>query len=140
VDCGLRVAECEGESGEEEEMQTQEERYVEPVEVSDATFDVEVLKSPVPVLLDCWAPWCGPCQRMLPVMHQLAHDLDGEAKVAKLNVDQNPTVSRALGIQSVPTLLLFRRGKVIGQLLGAAPANQVAAAVRARLKDLTGEV
>jgi thioredoxin 2 len=95
-------------------MQTRDERYVEPVDVLDVTFDAEVLRSPVPVLLDCWAPWCGPCQRMLPVMHQLAHDLADDVKVAKLNVDQNPMVSRTLGIQSVPTLLLFRDGKVIG--------------------------
>ena len=91
--------------------------------------------SPMPILLDCWAPWCGPCQRMIPVMHQLAQDLADDVKVAKLNVDQNPAVSRGLGIQSIPTLLLFRNGKAIGQLLGAVPADQVAAAVRARLKD-----
>jgi thioredoxin 1 len=72
---------------------------------------------------------------MLPVMHQLAGELAGEVKVAKLNVDQNPAVSRQLGIRSVPTLLLFHRGKVIGQLLGAAPADEVAAAVRQRLQD-----
>jgi len=68
-------------------------------------------------------------------MHQLAQDLADEVKVAKLNVDQNPAVSRGLGIQSVPTLLLFRNGKVIGQLLGAAPADEVAAAVRQRLQE-----
>jgi thioredoxin 1 len=72
---------------------------------------------------------------MAPVMHQLANDLAGEVKVAKLNVDQNPAVSSQLGIRSIPTLLLFRRGKVIGQLLGAAPADEVAAAVRERLQD-----
>lgn len=116
-------------------MRTQDVSCVEPVEVTDATFTSEVLQSSMPVLLDCWAPWCGPCQRMLPVMHQLAQDLAGEVKVAKLNVDQNPAVSRQLGIQSIPTLLLFRRGKVIGQLLGAAPAGHVAAAVRERLRD-----
>ena len=91
----------------------------------------------MPILLDCWAPWCGPDQRMIPVMHQPAQDLAGEVKVVKLNVDQNPTVSRGLGIQSVPTLLLFRNGTAIGQLLGAAPADQVAAAVRARLRGST---
>ncbi len=116
-------------------MRTQDVSYTEPMEVTDATFAPEVLQSSMPVLLDCWAPWCGPCQRMLPVMHQLAQDLAGEVTVAKLNVDQNPAVSRQLGIRSVPTLLLFRQGKVIGQLLGAAPADQVAAAVRERLHD-----
>jgi len=116
-------------------MDTDVKAHLQPLEVSDATFQVEVLQSSAPVLLDCWAPWCGPCQRMLPVMHQLAQDLAGTVKVAKLNVDQNPAVSRRLGIQSVPTLLLFRWGKVIGQLLGAAPADQVAAAVRQRLEE-----
>jgi thioredoxin len=116
-------------------VETREDLFVEPVEVSDGTFADEVLQSRIPVLLDCWAPWCGPCQRMLPVMHQLAMDLASEVKVAKLNVDQNPVVSRQLGIRSVPTLLLFRDGKVIGQLMGAAPADQVAAAVRQRLQE-----
>lgn len=119
-------------------MKTQEGNLVEPVEVADATFARDVLQSATPVLVDCWAPWCGPCQRMLPVMHHLAQELAGEVTVAKLNVDQNPTVSRQLGIQSVPTLLLFRRGKVIGQLLGAASADEVASAVRQRLQEQAG--
>lgn len=105
----------------------------EPVDVTDATFDAEVLKSPLPVLLDCWAPWCGPCQRMTPVMHDLAADLAGQVKVAKLNVDQNPVVSRQLGIQSIPTILLFREGRAIAQTMGAAPKEQLKAAVLARL-------
>ena len=115
-------------------MKTQETIKVEPVEVMDATFDAEVLKSPVPVLLDCWAPWCGPCQRMTPVMHELAADLAGQVKVAKLNVDQNPVVSRKLAIQSIPTILLFRDGQPIAQTLGAVPKEQLKAAVLARLK------
>jgi len=121
--------------GDEEEraMPTQDVRYTEPVEISDATFEEEVLKSPVPVLLDCWAPWCGPCQRMTPVMHDLAADLAGQVKVAKLNVDQNPVVSRQLGIQSIPTILLFRGGQPIAQTMGAVPKEELRAAVLARL-------
>ena len=115
-------------------MQTQDVGYAEPVEISDATFDEEVLKSPVPVLLDCWAPWCGPCQRMIPVMHQLAADLAGQVKVAKLNVDQNPVVSRRLAIQSIPTILLFRSGQAIAQTMGAVPKEELRAAVLARVK------
>jgi thioredoxin len=114
-------------------MPTQDVRYTEPVEISDATFEEEVLKSPVPVLLDCWAPWCGPCQRMTPVMHDLAADLAGQVKVAKLNVDQNPVVSRQLGIQSIPTILLFRGGQPIAQTMGAVPKEELRAAVLARL-------
>ena len=121
--------------GDEEEraMPTQDVRSTEPVEISDATFEAEVLKAPVPVLLDCWAPWCGPCQRMTPVIHDLAADLAGQVKVAKLNVDQNPVVSRQLGIQSIPTILLFREGRAIAQTMGAAPKEQLKAAVLARL-------
>jgi len=115
-------------------MKTQETIKVEPVEVTDAIFDAEVLKSPVPVLLDCWTAWCGPCQRMMPVMHELAADLAGQVKVAKLNVDQNPMVSRQLGIQSIPTILLFRGGRAIAQTMGAVPKEQLKAAVLARLK------
>jgi thioredoxin len=117
-------------------METVDERYVEPVEVSDATFEAEVLKSPVPVLLDCWAPWCGPCQRMTPVMQELAADLAGQVTVAKLNVDQNPAVSRQLAIQSIPTILLFRGGQAIAQTMGAVPKEQLKAAVLARLKGI----
>jgi len=116
-------------------MQTQGTIKVEPVDVTDATFDAEVLKSPVPVLLDCWAPWCGPCQRMTPVMHELATDLAGQVKVAKLNVDRNPVVSRKLAIQSIPTILLFRGGRAIAQTMGAVSKEQLTAAVLARLKD-----
>ncbi len=106
-----------------------------PVDVTDATFDAEVLKSPVPVLLDCWAPWCGPCQRMTPIMQELAADLTGQVKVAKLNVDQNPVVSRELAIQSIPTILLFRGGQAIAQTMGAVPKEQLKAAVLARLSQ-----
>lgn len=115
-------------------MPAQGTTKVEPVNVTDATFDAEVLKSPVPVLLDCWAPWCGPCQRMTPVMHELAADLAGQVKVAKLNVDQNPAVSRRLAIQSIPTILLFRDGQAIAQTMGAVSKEQLTAAVMARLK------
>ena len=115
-------------------MQMQGTIKVEPVDVTDATFDAEVLKSPVPVLVDCWAPWCGPCQRMTPIMHELAADLAGQVKVATLNVDRNPMVSRQLGIQSIPTILLFRGGQAIAQTMGAVPKEQLKAAVLARLK------
>ena len=115
-------------------MQMQGTIKVEPVEVTDAIFDAEVLKSPVPVLLDCWTAWCGPCQRMMPVMHELAADLAGQVKVAKLNVDQNPMVSRQLGIQSIPTILLFRGGQAIAQTMGAVPKEELRAAVLARVK------
>ena len=107
----------------------------EPVNVTDATFREEVLHSAVPVLLDCWAPWCGPCQRMGPVMHALAEEMVGQVKVAKLNVDENPVVSRQLGIQSIPTILLFRSGAIIDQMMGAVPKEELQNAVLSRLQE-----
>ena len=93
----------------------------EPVNVTDATFREEVLQSALPVLLDCWAPWCGPCQRMGPVMHGLAEKMAGQVKIAKLNVDENPAVSRQLGIRSIPTIFLFKNGEIIDRMIGAIP-------------------
>ena len=116
-------------------MPVQGTTRVEPVEVTDNTFDEEVLRSPLPVLLDCWAPWCGPCRMMGPVIDELAVELAGTVRVAKLNVDQNPQTAQALGIQSIPTLLVFRDGKVIGSMAGAAPKATVRKMLLQRLHD-----
>jgi len=105
----------------------------QPVEVTDASFAAEVLKSPLPVLLDCWAPWCPPCRFVAPVMEELAAAWAGTVKVAKLNVDESPETAGQLGIQSIPTLLLFRNGKVIGEMVGAMPRAQIEAAILGRL-------
>ena len=107
----------------------------EPVEVTDVTFVQEVMQSPVPVLLDCWAPWCGPCRMMAPTIDELARALAGEVKVAKLNVDENPAMASRLGIQGIPTLLLFRNGQLIDRMIGAAPRAEIEAAVRRGLRD-----
>ena len=90
------------------------------VTVTDANFEEEVLKSPVPVLLDFWAPWCPPCRMLSPVMDEIATEKTGIAKIAKVNVDENQELARRFKVQSIPLLLFFKNGEVADQQLGAA--------------------
>jgi len=101
-----------------------------PVDVSDRTFEQEVLSSPLPVLVDCWAPWCGPCRMVGPVLEDLARDYAGRLKIAKLNVDESPATASRYGIQSIPSLLLIRGGKEIHRLVGALPRPQIEQALQ----------
>lgn len=96
-----------------------------PVTLTDATFDSEVIKSDQPVLIDFWAAWCGPCRTVAPVIDALAEEFDGKAKVAKLNVDENPQVSRQLNIRSIPTLMVFKDGELVETAVGARPKGDV---------------
>jgi len=96
-----------------------------PVDITDATFDAEVLSFSGPVLVDCWAPWCGPCQMITPVLETLAAKYAGSVKIAKLNVDENPMISSKYGIQSIPTMLLFKNGQQTDTLVGALPKAEI---------------
>jgi len=89
------------------------------VEVGDSRFEEQVLASPLPVLLDVWAPWCVPCRGMEPVIEELAASLSGRVRVAKLNLDRNPQSAARLRIQGVPTLILFKGGHEVGRMVGA---------------------
>ena len=88
------------------------------IHVNDADFEKEILKSEQPALVDFWAPWCGPCKAIGPIVEELAGSYAGRVKMAKMNVDDNPKTSAAYGIRSIPTLLLFKGGKVLDTLIG----------------------
>jgi thioredoxin 2 len=96
-----------------------------PVIVTDANFAEEVERSPLPVLLDMWAPWCGPCRMIAPVIEQLAAELAGRVKVAKLNTDENPMTGSRFNVRSIPTLLVLKDGKEVDRLVGAMPKQEI---------------
>jgi thioredoxin 1 len=88
------------------------------LEINNQNFETEVLKSDLPVLVDFWAPWCGPCRAQAPVLEQLASSANGKLKVAKLNVDEEPALAMAFRVESIPTMILFRDGEVADKLIG----------------------
>ena len=93
--------------------------------LQDATFDQEVLKSDIPVLVDFWAVWCGPCKAIAPTVEELAKQYKGKVKVAKMDVDEHQQVPQQYGIRSIPTLLLFKGGRVVDTIVGAVPRSKL---------------
>ena len=95
------------------------------VKVTDSSFDTDVLKSSEPVVVDFWAEWCGPCRMIGPALEEIAGEMQGKVTIAKVNVDENPGIASKLGIRSIPTLMLFKDGKLAGQKVGASPKGEL---------------
>jgi thioredoxin 1 len=98
---------------------------MKPVELTEATFEQEVLKSTIPVLVDFWAAWCGPCKMIAPIVDELASEYEGKLKTGKVDVDSHQQIAMQYGIRSIPTLLVFKGGKVVEQIVGAAPKKML---------------
>jgi thioredoxin len=103
------------------------------VQLTDDSFENDVTKSSMPVLVDFWASWCAPCKAISPVVDGLAEEYSGKIKVAKLNVDENPATPGKFGVRGIPTLILFKDGKVVDQVVGAVPKNQLEGLIKKAL-------
>jgi len=103
------------------------------VQLSDDAFEADVLQSSVPVLVDFWASWCAPCKAISPVVDELAEEYDGQIKIGKLNVDENPATPGQFGVRGIPTLILFKDGQIVDQVVGAVPKNQLEGLIKKAL-------
>ena len=105
----------------------------EPITLTDATFQSEVIESSVPVLVDFWATWCGPCRMVAPIIEELADEYEGRAKIGKVDVDSEQKIASDFGIRSIPTLLIFKDGKLADQIVGAVPKKALVDKLEAAL-------
>lgn len=103
------------------------------MEFTDGNFEAEVKNSDQPVLIDFWAVWCGPCKMIAPIVEELANEYDGKVKIGKLDVDNNQQVAMQFGIRSIPTLLIFKNGEVVDQIVGAVPKDHIVSKLNAQL-------
>jgi thioredoxin 2 len=100
--------------------------YSKPLTVTDSTFASEVERSPLPVLVDMWAPWCGPCQMIAPVIEQLAAEMAGRVRVTKINIDANPATATRFDVRSIPAMLVFKAGREVDRIIGVQPKSEIA--------------
>ena len=105
-----------------------------PVEVTDADFDSQVVKSDTPVLVDFWAPWCAPCRMVSPVVEELAETMAADLKVCKVNVDESPVTAQSYGIRAIPTLIIFNKGQEAGRLVGVRPKEEIEQEIKAAIQ------
>ena len=103
------------------------------LEFTDANFQSEVLDAQEPVMVDFWAPWCGPCKMLTPTIEELATDFAGKARIGKVNTDENPAVASSHGINAIPTVILFKGGEVVDKFVGVNPKQKFAAAINSHL-------
>lgn len=106
---------------------------MKPITITDDNFEVEVAKSDKPVLIDFWATWCGPCRLIAPIVEELAGEYDGKVKIGKLDVDDNQQTAIKFGVRSIPTILIFKDGKLKDTIIGAVPKSQIVQRLNAAL-------
>lgn len=134
VDAAVSTAEAVVEAVPEAAASAADVAPAGPVHVSDDTFEELVLNAPVPVMVDFWAPWCGPCRMIAPIVEELAVKYEGRAVIAKINTDENVDVATNLGIMGIPTVILFQNGEEVDRVVGFAPGHTL----EDKLKALTG--
>jgi thioredoxin 1 len=103
------------------------------IKIDQQNFQTEVLNSPIPILVDFWAVWCGPCKAIAPILHDLAAEYEGKLTIGKLNVDENNQLAIQYGVMSIPTLKIFKNGKIVGEIVGAAPRQTIEGEIKKHL-------